>query len=87
MKGCRQTRVGSGFSGSISYFGWPADDGGVQLGLVRERLQRGERDVVPVHLEEGAQLPAIVRAAEAVGAQHLVAAGNEGRICSANDFM
>src|SRR5205823_5078302 len=45
-----------------------------------ERLQRGHHDVVAVDLEVLAQLAAEVAAAEAVGAQHAVAAslGDEG---------
>src|SRR6266568_2725171 len=45
--------------------------------LVGQRAQRGEDDVVPVDFEEPAQVEAVVRAAEAVGSQHGVAAGYE----------
>src|SRR6266704_1474954 len=45
--------------------------------LVGQRAQRGEDDVVPVDFEEPAQVAAVVRAAEAVGSQHGVAAGYE----------
>ena len=46
---------------------------GLDLALVGQRLQRGDGDVVPVDLEEAAQLDPVVAATEAVGAQRDVA--------------
>src|SRR5271166_4211230 len=52
--------------------------GGRDRSLLRQRREGGDRYVVAVHLEEGAQVAAIVGAAEAIGAQHEVAAGDKG---------
>src|SRR5260221_425244 len=53
------------------------DLGGGQLAILGEGLQRGDRHVEAVHLEEAAQVLARVAAPEAVGAEHLVAARHE----------
>src|SRR5215210_3055744 len=50
------------------------DGGALDLALVGQRAQRRDRDVVAVDLEEAPQLHAVLAAAEAVGAEHLVAA-------------
>jgi len=47
----------------------------VDLALVGKRLERGDRHVMPVYLEEAAQFRARVAAAIAIRAQHRVAAG------------
>src|SRR4030095_2871879 len=49
-----------------------------QRTFVGKRLQRGNRDVVAVDLEEPAQPFARVRSPEAVGAEHDIAASHEG---------
>src|SRR5215469_14007774 len=50
---------------------------GVQLAFVRQGLERGQRHVTAVHLEEVAQASARIAAAETVGAEHRVAARHE----------
>src|SRR5438094_8897870 len=52
------------------------DDLRLDVPVVGERLQRGDDDVMTVHLEELAQLDAIVAAPEAVGTERDVAARN-----------
>ena len=85
----RQDLAGFGFSGSMpNLLDRLRDDGGLHLALVGQRLQRRERDVVPVDLEERAQLAAIVGAAETVRPEHDDSApGTNGRIWSAKAFM
>src|SRR4051794_19592793 len=51
---------------------------GLDGAFLGQRLERRHRDPVPVHLEEVAQLPAVVRPAVAVGAEHLVAPRHPG---------
>ena len=55
-----------------------------QGALVRQRLQRGDDNVVAVDLEEPAQFFTRVGASEAIGAQHDITAWHDARIWSAN---
>ena len=70
---------GLGFSGSMSYFLIAAAtrEAGI-CSSSASALQRRERDVVAIDLEEAAQALAIVTAAEAVGAEHAIAARHVG---------
>ena len=75
----RQTVIGLGFSRIEAV---SRDRLGHHLGLDRallgQRLERRDGDPVPVHLEEVAQLPAVVRPAVAVGPEHPVAPRHPG---------
>lgn len=48
------------------------------LPFLRQRIDRGVGDVVPIHFEVTTQIRAGIRAAEAIGAQHGVAHRDEG---------
>ena len=56
--GCRQTLVGRAFPDRSELPQRLRHHRGRHLAVVRQRLQRRQRDIAPVHLEEGAQLAA-----------------------------
>jgi len=49
----------------MPYRPWPPDQSPVERPLVGQRLEGGDDDVMPIHLEEAAQRGAGVAAAEA----------------------